>query len=221
MKAKDFLATGKQVIDEAMARLEKKSAAEVICVVATESGRYDRAESLVGLVLGLVGLAAADVGWDSLNPQGGWGGPAPLLWQAAGVVAGFVLGVLIASFFHPLRRLLVSTNEMDDEVRRASEAAFTRANVGSTSGRTGVLVYVSLFEHRVVVLLDSGVREAMPADFAKTLVDRAVAGLKAGRRAEVLAELVDVVGEALAAKLPVKEGDTDELPNHVIALHPR
>lgn len=220
MNANDFLAD-KRAVEDAITRLEAKSAAEVVCVVATESGRYDRAESVLGVALGLVGLAVADAAWDAFHPSGGWGGPVPMAAQAAGVVLGFVLGVLVGSYVHPLRRLFVSQREQDEEVRRAAWAAFTGSRVSETAGRTGVLVYVSLFEHHVVVLLDSGVRAVVPADFAQTLVARAVEGLKAGQRAEVLAKLVDLVGEALADKLPAQGKNPKELPNHVIALHPR
>ncbi len=219
MNAYRFL-EGRKLVEDAVARLEQRSAAEVVCAVATESGRYDRAESIVGLLFGLVGLAAASATWDALN-SGSWSGPVPLVGQAAGVAVGFVLGVVLASYLHPLRRLLVSGQEMDEEVRRAAAAAFTGARVGATQGRTGMLVYVSLFERRVMVLLDTGLRAAVADDFAKQLVDRAVAGLKAGKRCEVLAELVDHVGEVLAAKLPPGASNPDELPNHVIALHPR
>lgn len=218
MNANEFVAD-KKPIEAAITRLEQKSAAEVVCVVATESGRYDRAESMLGLLLGLGGLGAAEAVWGAFS--GSWGSPTPLLVQSAGVVVGFVAGLLLASFVHPLRRLLVSQAEMDDEVRRGAASAFTASRVGSTAGRVGVLVYVSLFEHRVVVLLDSGVQAHVSADFAQQLVDRAVAGLKAGKRTEALAELIDLLAQTLADKLPANADNPDELPNHVIALHPR
>jgi putative membrane protein len=218
MNATDFLAN-KQVVDEAVTRLEQRSAAEVVCVVATESGRYDRAESLVGLALGLIGLALADASWTAM--AGGWGSAAPLLWQAGFVSGFFAVGVALASFVHPVRRLFVPAREMEEEVRRGALAAFAGSRVHDTARRTGVLVYVSLFEQRVVVLLDSGVRAAIGDDLAKQLVDAAIVGLKAGKRAEVLAALIDQVGDALAVKLPADPQNPDELPNHVIALHPR
>jgi putative membrane protein len=218
MNALTFLSERKP-IEEAIARLEQRSAAEVVCVVATESGRYDRAESLIGLVLGLVGLGLAESVWRAL--EGSWGTPTPLFAQAAGVIAGFIAGLLLGSYVHPLRRALVSKAEMEEEVRRGAAAAFTASRVGATADRVGVLVYVSLFEHRVVVQLDSGVQAHVPADFAAQLVDRAVSGLKSGTGAAALAELVDLLATTLADKLPVKPGDTNELPNHVIALHPR
>ncbi|MEW5740568.1 MAG: hypothetical protein AB1938_16690 [Myxococcota bacterium] len=220
MNANDFLADKKRV-EDAIAHLEQKTSAEVVCVVATESGRYDRAESTVGLALGLAGLAIADSAWAAMGPPGSWAGPVPLLVQALGVVVGFVAGVLLASYVHPLRSVLVSRREQDEEVQRAAAAAFTASRAGATAGRTGVLIYVSLFEHRVVVLLDSGVKAVVDEGFAQQLVTRAVEGLKAGKRAEVLVELVTQVGETLGAKLPPGAKNADELPNHVIALHPR
>ncbi|MEW6431651.1 MAG: hypothetical protein AB1730_09075 [Myxococcota bacterium] len=178
--------------------------------VRNSSERAFVATSPTQMRLGIVGLAVAGAVWDALHPSGGWGGPVPMAAQAAGVVLGFVLGVLAGSLVHPLRGLFVSQREQDDEVRRAAWAAFTGSRVSETAGRTGLLVYVSLFEHRVVVLLDSGVRAVVSADFPQTLVARAVEGLGAGERAE-----------ALADKLPARGKNPNELPNHVIALHPR
>ena len=44
-------------IEAAIASAETKTSAEVVVIVATRSGLYDRAEDLVGLVLGLLAVA--------------------------------------------------------------------------------------------------------------------------------------------------------------------
>ena len=41
-----------------VAEVEAKTAAEVVCAVATESGRYDRAESIVGIIFSMLALFA-------------------------------------------------------------------------------------------------------------------------------------------------------------------
>ena len=46
---------------------------------------------------------------------------------------------------------------------RAAEA-FVEERVFATEKRTGVLIFVALFEHRVVVLADEGIREQVPSD---------------------------------------------------------
>lgn len=217
MNALDF-AQGKAAVEDAVKRAEAKTSAEVVCVVATESGRYDRAESLAGLALALTGLVLADAAWQAGMSDGAWSHGAPLWVLAAGVAAGFVLGTVLASFVPPLRRLIVSRTELDEEVEAGADRAWVRSRVGSTKARTGVLVYVSLFERRVVVRLDEAVKD--PA-FAAALCEKAVAGLKAGKREAVLVELIDATADALAGKLPPAAQRSDELPNHLVTLHPR
>ncbi len=220
MNALDF-SNGRDAVEQAVKRAESRTAAEVVCVVATESGRYDRAESLVGVVFALFGLAAADVAWNARLPNGGWGEPAPLLLLAAAVIVGFVSGVLLASVVHRLRRVFVSQRELDEEVEAGADRAWVRTGAGATKKRSGVLVYVSLFEHRVVVRLDEAVRAAAGEAFARELCAKAVEGLKAGKREAVLVELIDAVSAALAEKLPARPGEGDELPNHLVTWHPR
>ena len=41
-------------VDDAVAQAEKRTSAEIVPVVATSSGRYDRAEDIVGLFVGLI-----------------------------------------------------------------------------------------------------------------------------------------------------------------------
>ncbi|MGV3621861.1 MAG: hypothetical protein ACO1OB_13640 [Archangium sp.] len=213
-------AAKKQLVEDAVKRLETVSSAEVVCVVATESGRYDRAESLLAIVFALAGLVAADEGFHALQGVGSWA-PTPMLFSGLGVVLGFVVGLLLGSYVHPLRRLLISRAEQREEVDRAADAAFTRSRITAVPGRTGVLIYVSLSEHRVVLMADEGVRVAVDGEFARGLIGKAVAGFKAGGTTEVLAALVDEIGRQLATRLPPVAGRANTLPDHLVLLHPR
>ena len=62
-----------------------------------------------------------------------------------------------ASLIPTLRRFLVSPDEMDHQVRRRALQAFVEHEVFATRERTGVLLILSLFERRVVVLGDAGI----------------------------------------------------------------
>lgn len=220
MNALQFAAK-KQLVEDAVKRLESVSSAEVVCVVATESGRYDRAESFIAVMFALAGLLTADAIFQELLGHGSWAMSTPMLVSGLGVVVGFVVGLLFGSYVHPLRRMLVPLAEQREEVERAAFAAFTRSRIVSVSGRTGMLIYVSLFEHRVVVMADEGVRVAVDGEFARGLVAKAVNGFRAGGSAEVLASLIDDVGAQLATKLPPVPGRKNELPDHLVLLHPR
>ena len=222
IRADRFLdADARSRVEAAVAAAERRTAAEIQCVVATESGHYDRAEGLVGLGFGLAGLGVAELAWELAQGAGSWGAPPPVWVYALGVVLGYLVGTVLASYYHPLRHLLVSAEESSAEVTRAAAALFTRLQVDGTGARAGVLVYLSLAEHKVVVVMDRGAREAARKEFAAELCEKAVLGLREGRGPDVLAEVAAAVADELEGPLPAPEDDVDELADRVVVLHPR
>ena len=220
MRATAFLNhDGRRAVEAAIAEAEKRTAAEIVCAVAAESGRYDRAESLVGLGCAIVGLSLAHA-WAGGAAQ--WGAaPVPLGWQALAVALGFVLGSVVASYVHGLRRLFVSAREMAEETGRAASAVFAQRRLGSTRQQAGLLLYVSLFERRAVVLADDGARAALGQAGVDALRDQMVAGLREGRRAETLTAAVRSAAERLSPRLPPVPKNPNELPNQVLLFDPR
>ncbi len=222
MTANDVLSEAqRREVEAAIGEVEKGTSAEVVCAVATESGRYDRAEAIVGLMAGLAALCGVHA--VLAGGAGDWSAAGlPLAGQALAVVVGFVAGNVLASYVHGLRRLAVSERELTAEVERAASHVFALAAVGSTAGRTGLLVYVSLFERRVVVLADSAAREALGDEGIEALRDTAVAHLRRGELPETFQLTVEQAGTILAEKMPAeREANPDELANRVLVFHPR
>ena len=219
-----FTAEEKQTIEQAIGAAEEKTSAELVCAIATESGRYDRAEAMVGLIGALLMLAVGYLIFLCLQSDGGsWGEtrPLPFGWQCLCVVVGFVLGNVAASFCHPLRRPLVSRDEMDEETLRAAQYVFGFEGLTRTRGRGGLLIYVSLHEHRVIVLADEGLKKAMGQAFLDKMRDHAVNHLRAGERVETFTETIETALGELEQALPRRPDDKDELPDHLLLIHPR
>jgi putative membrane protein len=211
-------------IEAAVADAESGTSGEIVCAVATESARYDRAESIVGLITSLVALGAAHLlhgalvtGPDSWSVAGlGIG------WQALAVVLGFVGGSILASYVHPLRHLFVATREVDDEVHQAAWHVFGTAAIRGTVRGTGLLVYISLCERRVVILADQQAAEALGENQITALRDEAVERLRTATIAEACIATITAAGTALAEKVPADDTDEEnELANHLLLFHPR
>lgn len=214
----------REEIAAAIAEAEKSTSAEIVCAVATESGRYDRAEAIAGLLFSVLALGGAHLGHDFFGGSpGDWDRePLGFGWQVLAVVAGFVLGHLVASFIHPLRRVFVSEKEIDAEVGRAAWQVFGAASIRGTTGASGLLIYASLFEHRVLILADQAAFEALGQERIDTLRDTAVESLKSGRIDAALRETVSAAGTFLAETLPAtREHNPNELADHVLVFHPR
>src|SRR6202012_1768112 len=74
-----------------------------------------------------------------------------------GLVGAFVLGALTSAHVDFIRRLLLFPARKLDAVRTAARATFVELGVSRPHGRSGVLLYISLFERRVEVVPDLGI----------------------------------------------------------------
>ncbi len=214
--SKDELAT----IEAAVVNAEKKTSVEIVPVVATASGRYDRAEDIVGLWLGATLMVVLWMIWPVVPAAlGDWGAAFPLNyfgWIAA-LVGGFILGATIASRVGWLRRLFTPQREMTEEVERRAREAFFDQRIHHTEGATGVLIYVSLYERKVCLLTDDAVQKVLPEGEIKRLCDALTAKL-GSTPADGLVECITVLGDKLTDPLPRADDDVDELDNAVVLI---
>ena len=205
-------------ITQRVEQLEQKTSAEIVCAVANESGRYDRAESIIGLLCAfilLVSIHALSAWW---VPAGDWTHSGlSMVLQIPILVVGFVLGSILASYWFGFRRFFTRETEMAEEVDRAACLIFTRSSIGETDTRCGLLIYLSLFEHKVVLLADQAVREVLSDQRIQELCDLAVSEIKAGRISRVFETLMDALEPELSKHLPAdRELNPNELSDHVL-----
>jgi len=203
MAARDFFldATRKRVANT-VEEIEKQTAAEIVVAVRRRCGRYGVVDVSTAALLAFAALCAVVYLPQELN--------ANKLPEDVGIAfwASFALTTTIA----PLKRLLTPRSMMNANVRSAARAAFHDMRIARTRGRTGVLVFVSMFERKVEIVADIGV----PVDSLGDGWRAAVAAMEAaGRRADLDALLaaMKTMAPPLAAALPVQPDDVDELPN--------
>jgi putative membrane protein len=219
--AKKLTADDNKRINEAVAAAESKTSAEIVPVVAAVSGRYDRPEDIVGLWVAVLALA---VTWCLLPEHAGpgdWGAMpawAHLLVLILAVVVGFVVGAVIGAHFDPLRHLFTPAQQMRDEVFIRSRQVFFDSRVHHTMGRTGLLIYVSLFERMAAVLADDAVVEKLGQAALDELCDQLMASLRTKSLADAICGTIAAAAPKLAAALPRAEGDINELPDALVIL---
>ena len=127
-----------------------------------------------------------------------------------------VTGALLITFAPALRRLLAGSDRMALRVHRRAALAFLDEEVFKTRDRTGILLFVSLFEHRIEVLGDAGINEQVTPDEWVAVVDTIRRGIREGHLADGLIEAIGMCGHLREEKgVAVKHDDTDELPDNV------
>ena len=93
-----------------------------------------------------------------------------------------------------------------------AEAAFLEEEIFATRDRTGILVFLAVFEHRAVILADEGIHRAVPTGEWPELMDDLVSGIRAGRAPAALAEVIGRCGELLEKyEVDRRPDDEDEL----------
>jgi putative membrane protein len=167
-----------------------------------------KAAVIGGLVGGGGGLA--------LHQLGGFWGGSLWVWFVLPLVIVAAAGVVATLLSDGLRRLLIGEAVLDLRARRRASEAFLEEEVFATRDRTGILIFVALFEHRVVVLGDSGINGAVPDGVWDRVVENLIAGIKAGRPAEAMIAAITECGRLLEEhRLEIRPDDTDELPNEL------
>jgi putative membrane protein len=203
-------AEARAAIERAVAEVEGKTSAEIVPVVARASANYSRAEDILGVWCGILGLLVL-----------GLSHPDRQIDLFEGLVVFFVglgLGAGFLSRFAPVKRLFTGRADREARVVEAASRLFFSQRIGRTAQRTGILLYVSLFERVAVVLGDGKTEEALGADGLARLRDRLVAGMKEGRPVEGFASAIREAGENLAIRLPRLPGDRNELPDRLVVL---
>ena len=212
-----FSPADRETIAAAIAEAERATAGEIVPVVATASGRYERAEDLVGVIIASLALVLAWWLWPA--SEAAWAG-APS--SGPGIVAlllivwlGFVVGAVAATYLPALRLPLIARQEMLEEVERRAMESFHRYRVRSTAGGTGILIYVSLYEHMVRVVGDDGIAAKLSQSDWDGVRDALLDGLRAGKATEGLVTAIKASGALLAEHFPIQPDDRNELANEL------
>ena len=104
---------------------------------------------------------------------------------------------------------------------RVRNRAVTCFKVGAerrTHGRTGILIYLSMAEHRAEIVADEAIASKVDAEVWGDALAAMLIELKAGRMADGLIAAVGKVGIILAAHFPRGADDQNELPDRLIEV---
>ena len=208
-------------IEAAVSKAESKTRCEIVPVVATSSGRYDRAEDLVGLWCAVLGAVVAFLILPGSVDTGRWGGIpiwGQILLLAFVMLVCFVVGAVLATRLHGLRRMFTPRQQMEEEVNLRARELFFDRRVHHTDGASGVLIFVSLYERTAVVLGDRGVMDALGQTFCTDLCTRLTTNLRNEDAAAAICDTINHAASSLESALPRMDHDVNELPDTLVLL---
>jgi putative membrane protein len=197
-----------QAVRAAVAAAEAASGAEIVPVLVAAVDSHEEALWKGALIGALAGALAGAV---ELAGHAAWAPPG--LRVLLPVTAGALVGGALA-WWPPLRRLLVGRARLEAQVERAAREAFLAHEVFATRDRTGLLIFVALFERSVAVVADSGVHAAVPAEQWQVLAQSVAREMSTGSPARALLAAVERAGAVVGAQGPRRRSDdVNELPD--------
>jgi putative membrane protein len=106
-------------------------------------------------------------------------------------------GAVAAGAFPPLTRALTPPDEMARAVYRRAVEAFLEHGLFDTDERTGILLFVSLNEHRIEVLADRGIDARVDAQAWSDVTDHIRRGIEEDRLTQGLLNGIECCGRVL------------------------
>jgi len=201
-----FTSEEKSFIEAAVRDAELKTSGEIVPMVVDASYDYPRAEIIGGgcFAMGTALLLA-------------WAFGASSEWVFLPIFLALYLPFKWLVRFTPsLKRLLIHPTEITTEVEEKALVSFVEQGLHHTRDETGILILISLFEHRVHVLADRGINAQVPPGTWDEIVAVVTEGIRQDRTCEALCAAIGRCGELLEGHFPRKADDTDELPNLIV-----
>jgi len=126
--------------------------------------------------------------------------------------------VRYALAYMPLRMALTPGRTRSRRVHRRAVEFFRTSCEQKTRGRTGVLLYLSLAEHRAEIVADKAIADQVAPEIWGEAMAVLVDEVKAGRPGRGMALAVEKIGAVLAPILPPTLDNPNELPDRLIEL---
>jgi putative membrane protein len=213
-------------VSAAVTAAEANSSGEIVVVATPISDAYHD----VALHWALVPLFAV-LAWAAWRPTaltwwydvlfGGWR-PDPTQSQLLTLLMvfaalKFTIALLILKWM-PLRLFLTPPATKHRRVRRRAIAIFQAAAARRTTGRTGILIYLSLAERRAEIIADEAILKVTDEHTWGEAMTELLTNVRAGRIGDGIAAAVSQVGVVLSQHFPRSAADLNEIPDQLIEL---
>lgn len=127
-------------------------------------------------------------------------------------------GMLVLQLWIPLRLFLVPGFIKAHRSRTRAVTCFKVGAERRTHGRTGILIYLSMEEHRAEIVADEAIARLVPDETWGEAMAAMIGPVKQGRVADGIIAAVAQVGAVLAEHFPRDANDVNELPDRLIEL---
>lgn len=203
-----------QRVKEAVSDAETRTSAEIVPYIVPQSAHHEvaiwRGAGFFALfayaiVLGYQWFA----GWGASSLNQGF---LPVLL----IIGAALLGGGVAHWIPAAKRFFAGRERLALATHRRAMQAFVEKEVFSTRERTGILLFVSLLEHRIEVIGDTGINSKVDADDWYAIVATIQEHIRKGQFADGLVAGIQQCGHLLEKSgVAIRSDDVNELADDV------
>lgn len=198
-------------LDRLIAETEKRTKTQIVLAVIKRSDTYSElpwkafalGASIAGLLVFILDLALYD-----------WHSRVMALIVVAGILAGGTTFALLTVLIPGFAKRFLSVHRAETEVRQYAKSLFLDRELFATSRRTGLLLLVSLFERKVVILPDRGLGNLLTVDAMQGVIATMAPFLKRNEVNRAFEAGLERLSHALETAAP-GTGE-NELPDEII-----
>ncbi len=202
-------------IKQAVSGAEERTSGEIVPYFVERSDRYDVTLWRGASILAILSICIAGIVYQFYE---GWG----FAWlysglgMASSILVAGVIGALLGGYVPGIKRFLAGEALLARTVHHRAMRAFVEEEVFNTRDRTGILLFISLLEHRIEVLGDEGINRRVSADDWSEVVEMIRNGIKERKIAKGLIDAIEICGKLLERRgVDIQPDDSDELSNEV------
>ena len=213
-------------VSAAVAAAEEQSAGEIVTIIAGESNSFHDVALLWAAFAAFLSVTVLALFPDVYLPKVDWllgrwqhdWTPPQVLGLALFAATAKFLAVWLILLLKPLRMAVVPAPIKHARVRDRAVRYFKVGAERRTHGRTGILIYLSLAEHRAEIVADTAIAAKVEPDVWGHAMASLIDDIRAGRPCAGMIKAVGEVGAVLAEHFPRAEDDRNELPDRLIEL---
>lgn len=165
-------------------------------------------EALLDKIIGFLGL------WPSPKTH------MVMATAAEGLVAltAFVLAWIASSWlsgFDRMHRLVFPVGDLTLEAEHRAQAEFHASDLRATTGKTGILLFVSMLEHRAVILADEAIVAKLDPNTWTETLSTLLGSIRNGEMGKGYIIAIESMGKQLQQHFPRAKDDNNELANRL------
>ena len=225
-KISQFTETDHAIVVAAVADAERLTTGEIVTIVTDLSDHYDDIAMAWASAIAFIALVSyatlPDFYMGLIDSfSGGWRHEYTTAEYAAFLLAAVALkwiGTWFILKWMPLRLALTPKAKKLARVRSRAISLFKVGTESKTVGRTGVLLYLSMKEHRAEIVADAAIASKVAPEIWGDAMVALLDQVKAGNPGAGVAAAVTQMGIVLAEHFPRGSENPNELPDRLIQL---